>query len=83
MPLALVTLIEPGFVHAAGWRIPTETVIWAALRSSHLGGGSAKGDAAAVATVRNMATSAQERVALADVPARLADGMEGESRGDD
>ncbi len=26
----LVTLIEPGFVHAAGWRIPTETVIWAA-----------------------------------------------------
>jgi NADH dehydrogenase len=26
----LVTLIEPRFVHAAGWRIPTETVIWAA-----------------------------------------------------
>jgi len=26
----LVTLIEPGFVHAAGWRIPTDTVIWAA-----------------------------------------------------
>jgi len=26
----LVTRIEPGFVHAAGWRIPTETVIWAA-----------------------------------------------------
>lgn len=26
----LVTNIEPGFVHAAGWRIPTETVVWAA-----------------------------------------------------
>ena len=26
----MVTGIEPGFVHAAGWRIPTETVIWAA-----------------------------------------------------
>lgn len=26
----LVTQLEPGFVHAAGWRIPTETVIWAA-----------------------------------------------------
>lgn len=26
----LVTHIEPGFVHAAGWRIPTETVVWAA-----------------------------------------------------
>ncbi len=26
----LVTGIEPGFVHAAGWRIPTDTVIWAA-----------------------------------------------------
>jgi histidyl-tRNA synthetase len=39
--------------------------------------------AAGEATVRNMATSAQERVALADVPARLADGMGGESRGDD
>lgn len=26
----LVTDIEPGFVHAAGWRIPTDTVIWAA-----------------------------------------------------
>ncbi len=26
----LVTAIEPGFVHAAGWRIPTDTVIWAA-----------------------------------------------------
>jgi NADH dehydrogenase len=26
----LVTRIEPGFVHAAGWRIPTDTVIWAA-----------------------------------------------------
>ena len=26
----LVTHIEPGFVHAAGWRIPTDTVIWAA-----------------------------------------------------
>lgn len=26
----LVTDIEPGYVHAAGWRIPTETVIWAA-----------------------------------------------------
>jgi NADH:ubiquinone reductase (H+-translocating) len=26
----LVTNIEPGFVHAAGWRIPTDTVIWAA-----------------------------------------------------
>ena len=26
----LVTSIEPGFVHAAGWRIPTETVVWAA-----------------------------------------------------
>lgn len=26
----LVTQIEPGFVHAAGWRIPTDTVIWAA-----------------------------------------------------
>ncbi len=26
----MVTLIEPGFVHAAGWRIPTDTVIWAA-----------------------------------------------------
>ncbi|HEV8198095.1 MAG TPA: NAD(P)/FAD-dependent oxidoreductase [Gemmatimonadales bacterium] len=26
----LVTEIEPGFVHAAGWRIPTDTVIWAA-----------------------------------------------------
>ncbi len=25
-----VTQIEPGFVHAAGWRIPTDTVIWAA-----------------------------------------------------
>lgn len=27
---SLVTRIEPGFVHAAGWRIPTDTVIWAA-----------------------------------------------------
>jgi NADH dehydrogenase len=27
---ALVTRIEPGFVHAAGWTIPTDTVIWAA-----------------------------------------------------
>jgi NADH:ubiquinone reductase (H+-translocating) len=26
----LVTQLEPGFVHAAGWRIPTDTVIWAA-----------------------------------------------------
>jgi NADH dehydrogenase len=26
----LVTRIEPGFVHAAGWKIPTDTVIWAA-----------------------------------------------------
>jgi NADH:ubiquinone reductase (H+-translocating) len=26
----LVTQIETGFVHAAGWRIPTDTVIWAA-----------------------------------------------------
>ena len=26
----VVTQIEPGFVHAAGWRIPTDTVIWAA-----------------------------------------------------
>lgn len=26
----LVTSIEPGAVHAAGWRIPTDTVIWAA-----------------------------------------------------
>lgn len=26
----LVTDIEPGYVHAAGWRIPTDTVIWAA-----------------------------------------------------
>lgn len=26
----MVTSIEPGFVHAAGWRIPTDTVIWAA-----------------------------------------------------
>lgn len=26
----MVTEIEPGFVHAAGWRIPTDTVIWAA-----------------------------------------------------
>ena len=26
----LVTQIEPGVVHAAGWRIPTDTVIWAA-----------------------------------------------------
>ncbi len=26
----LVTRIEPGFVHAAGWQIPTDTVIWAA-----------------------------------------------------
>ena len=26
----LVTHLEPGFVHAAGWRIPTDTVIWAA-----------------------------------------------------
>lgn len=26
----LVTEIEPGCVHAAGWRIPTNTVIWAA-----------------------------------------------------
>lgn len=26
----LVTAIEPGVVHAAGWRIPTDTVIWAA-----------------------------------------------------
>lgn len=26
----MVTQIEPGFVHAAGWRIPTDTVIWAA-----------------------------------------------------
>jgi NADH dehydrogenase len=25
-----VTSIEPGYVHAAGWRIPTDTVIWAA-----------------------------------------------------
>ncbi len=27
---ALVTRIEPGFVHAAGWTIPTDTIIWAA-----------------------------------------------------
>jgi sugar phosphate isomerase/epimerase len=33
----------------------SETVIWAALKSAHLPAGSAKGDAAAVATVRNMA----------------------------
>lgn len=26
----LVSDIEPGYVHAAGWRIPTDTVIWAA-----------------------------------------------------
>jgi len=26
----LVTRIEPGFVHAAGWTIPTDTIIWAA-----------------------------------------------------
>jgi NADH dehydrogenase len=26
----LVTALEPGVVHAAGWRIPTDTVIWAA-----------------------------------------------------
>ena len=39
--------------------------------------------AAGEATVRNMATSAQERVALADVPASLANGMGGDSRGDD
>ena len=26
----LVTGIEPGAVHAAGWRIPTDTVVWAA-----------------------------------------------------
>lgn len=26
----LVTDVEPGYVQAAGWRIPTETVIWAA-----------------------------------------------------
>ncbi|MGH7559620.1 MAG: NAD(P)/FAD-dependent oxidoreductase [Gemmatimonadales bacterium] len=26
----LVTDIEPGAVHAAGWRIPTDTVVWAA-----------------------------------------------------
>jgi NADH dehydrogenase len=26
----LVTELEPGLVHAAGWRIPTDTVIWAA-----------------------------------------------------
>ena len=26
----LVTGLEPGYVHAAGWRIPTDTVIWAA-----------------------------------------------------
>jgi NADH dehydrogenase len=26
----LVTQLEPGYVHAAGWRIPTDTVIWAA-----------------------------------------------------
>jgi NADH dehydrogenase len=26
----LVTDIEPGYVHAAGWRIPTDTVVWAA-----------------------------------------------------
>ena len=26
----MVTNIEPGFVHAAGWRIPTDTVVWAA-----------------------------------------------------
>jgi NADH dehydrogenase len=26
----MVTLVEPGFVHAAEWRIPTDTVIWAA-----------------------------------------------------
>jgi NADH dehydrogenase len=26
----MVTAIEPGVVHAAGWRIPTDTVIWAA-----------------------------------------------------
>jgi NADH dehydrogenase len=26
----LVERIEPGFVHAAGWQIPTDTVIWAA-----------------------------------------------------
>jgi NADH dehydrogenase len=26
----MVTDIEPGFVHAAGWRIPTDTVVWAA-----------------------------------------------------
>lgn len=26
----LVTNIEPGYVHAAGWRIPTDTVVWAA-----------------------------------------------------
>jgi NADH dehydrogenase len=26
----MVTRLESGFVHAAGWRIPTDTVIWAA-----------------------------------------------------
>jgi NADH dehydrogenase len=26
----MVTLVEPGFVHAAEWRVPTDTVIWAA-----------------------------------------------------
>jgi NADH:quinone reductase (non-electrogenic) len=26
----LVTAIEPGYVHAAGWRIPTDTIVWAA-----------------------------------------------------
>jgi NADH dehydrogenase len=26
----LVTRLEPGFVHAAGWTIPSDTVIWAA-----------------------------------------------------
>ena len=26
----MVTNIEPGFEHAAGWRIPTDTVVWAA-----------------------------------------------------
>lgn len=26
----LVTRIEPGFVHAAGWTIPSDTIIWAA-----------------------------------------------------
>jgi NADH dehydrogenase len=45
---ALVTAIEPGMVTAVGWKIPTETVVWAAgnVASPILGGLGAPLDAA-------------------------------------